>query len=170
MNQKITFTAAGTSAAIPATGLTSGVAYNAYFVAVDASANQSPVYAPSGFTTADIVAPAVVAMLPANGAVDVAVDATLNLMFDEPVVIGTGSVIIREKVTDIIVATVAVNGTNITLSDADKTATIQTGVILGSQTEYYVEVSTGAFADAAGNKVTAISSPAAWAFRTANIG
>lgn len=169
LNQKIPFTASGTSAAVPVTGLTSGVAYNAYFVAVDASSNQSLVYAPSGFTTADVVAPAVVAMLPANGAVDVAVDATLSLMFDEAVVIGTGSVVIREKATDIIAATIAVDGTNTVLSDADKTATIQLGVVLGSQTEYYVEVSAGAFADTVGNKVAAILGNAAWVFTTKDV-
>lgn len=171
LNLRIPFTASGTSAAVPVAGLTSGVAYNAYFVAVDASANQSPVYAPSGFTTADVVAPVVLAMLPANGAVDVAVDATLSLMFDEAVAIGTGFVVIREKATDIIAATVAVNGTNTVLSDADKTATVTvgTGNFLSSQTEYYVEVSAGAFADAAGNKVAAISGNAAWVFTTKDV-
>ena len=168
LNKAISFTndAGGTSAAQTVTGLTSGAAYKAYFVAVDASANQSTIYAPSEFTTADVVAPVVTAMVPANGATAVAANTTLKLTFNEAVLKGAGAFVIREVATDVLVATVDVSGAAVTLSSDSKTATIVTGVTLASEKAYYVEVSTGAFTDAALNKVAGISGSTTWAFTT----
>lgn len=166
----IDFASAGTSAAQTVTGLTSSVSYKSYFVAVDASANanQSIIYAPAAFTTVDVVAPVVTALTPANGATDVAANTTLKLAFNETVVIGSGSVVIREVATDIEVGTVVVaaGNTTITTTDGKSVAEITTGVTLASKTAYYVEVSTGTFEDLAGNPMANISGAAAWSFST----
>lgn len=166
-DKKIAFAAAGTSAAQTATGLVSGADYVAYFVAVDEAGNISTLYSAPEFTTADVVAPLVLTMTPANGAVDVDADTDLVLTFDEAVVIsGLGHVIIREVATDIIVEDITVTGSNTTLTDDDKTATIERTITLGSETEYYVEISTGTFTDAALNKVAGIFGSDKWAFTT----
>ncbi len=166
----IEFAAAGTSAAQTVSGLTSGVAYRAYFVAVDASvnANQSTIFAPAQFTTVDVVAPVVTAMAPANGAVGVAANTTLKLWFNETVVIGTGSVVIREVATDIIVETLVISGANtsIATTDGKSVATITRPVVLESKKAYYVEVSGGAFKDGSNNPMAAITGVASWSFTT----
>jgi hypothetical protein len=165
----IEFAAGGTSAAQTVTGLTSGAAYKAYFVAVDASvnANQSTIYAPAQFSTVDVVAPLVTALAPANEAVDVTANTTLKLWFNETVVIGAGKVVIREVATDIIVETltIAVGNTSLVTTDGKTTATITRGVALSSKKAYYVEVETGTFKDGAGNSMTS-ASVGPWSFTT----
>jgi len=166
----IDFAAAATSAAQTVTGLTSGASYRAYFVAVDASANanQSTIYDPAAFNTIDVVAPVVTALTPVNGATGVAANTTLKLAFNETVAIGTGSVVIREVATDIIVGTVVVAGGNtvITTTDGKSVAEITTGLTLASKTAYYAEVSSGTFEDLAGNPMASISGNGAWSFTT----
>jgi len=170
LGKVIEFAAGGTSAAQTVTGLTSGAAYRAYFVAVDASvnANQSTIYAPAQFTTIDVVAPVVTNIAPANGAVDVAADAKLKLWFDEIVVIGTGKVIIREVATDIVVEalTVTAGNTVLTNTSGKTTAEITRGVALSSLKQYYVEVDGGTFTDLAANPMAAMSGIVNWSFTT----
>jgi large repetitive protein len=171
LGKVIEFAAGGTSAAQTVTGLTSGAAYRAYFVAVDASvnANQSTIYAPAQFSTVDVVAPVVTALAPANGAVDVAADAKLKLWFDETVVIGAGTVVIREVATDIIVGTpilVGIGNTVLTTTAGKTTAEITTGIVLSSKKQYYVEVTGGTFNDLAGNPMAAITGIVNWSFTT----
>jgi len=166
VNTKREFTANGVQQAT-VTGLTSGVAYKAYAVAVDGSENKSTV-ASVAFTTADVVAPVVTALTPVNGATGVAANTTLKLAFNETVIIGTGSVVIREVATDIIVGTVVVAGGNtvITTTDGKSVAEITTGLTLASKTAYYAEVSSGTFEDLAGNIMESISGIGAWSFTT----
>jgi hypothetical protein len=170
LGKVIEFAAGGTSAAQTVTGLTSGAAYRAYFVAVDASvnANQSTIYAPAQFMTIDVVAPKVTALAPANGAVDIAADVKLKLWFDETVVIGTGTVVIREVATDIVVEVLAVTAGNtvLTTTAGKTTAEITRGVALSSKKQYYVEVAGGTFTDVATNPMAAISGVANWSFTT----
>ncbi len=166
----IEFAAAGTSAAQTVTGLTSGAAYRAYFVAVDASvnANQSSIYDPAQFSTVDVVAPVVLAMAPENGAVGIAANTTLKLWFNETVLVGTGKVVIREVATDIIVETLTITGgnTSIVTTDGKSVATITRTVALSSKKQYYVEVDGGSFKDGSNNSMAAITGVANWAFTT----
>ena len=166
----IEFAAGGTSAAQTVSGLVSGGAYKAYFVAVDASANanQSTIYAPAEFNTIDVVAPVVTAMEPMDGANDVAGDTDLMLWFDEEVVIGTGTVIIREVATDIAVGEIVVSAGNTVLvtTDGKTKATITTGVTLASKTAYYVDVDGGTFEDLSGNGMAPIVGMDMWSFTT----
>jgi methionine-rich copper-binding protein CopC len=164
LNQSISFAGAGTSAVKTVTGLTSAASYTAYFVAVDAVSNQSAIYMPASFTTADVVAPVVASMVPANGATGVAANSTLVLNFNEPVAIGVGHILIREVATDIIVEDIVVSGANTALTNSNKTATITRGATLESQKAYYVEVSTGTFVDASANKMAGIYGSSTWAF------
>lgn len=166
----IEFTGAGTSAKQTVSDLMSGADYTVYLVAVDKSDNQSSVE-PKDFTTVDVIAPTILSMVPANGAVDVAADVELVLNFDEPVNVGTnGHILVREKATDILVEAIVLDGNsetgNTMLSNGDSTATITRGVTLASKTEYYVEVSAGAFVDKSNNPMAGISGTSSWAFTT----
>lgn len=162
----IEFATAGVSAAETVTDLVSGEEYNAYLVAVDLSENVSEVYAPDAFTTADIIKPMVVEMIPANDSVGVGADTDLVLTFDEDIAVGAGSIVIREVATDIIAGTLDVPGVAIAI--VDETATITTGLILGNETEYYVEVASGTFTDDAAvpNPMDAIAGVDTWSFTT----
>jgi hypothetical protein len=170
LGKVIEFAAGGTSAAQTATGLTSGAAYRAYFVAVDASvnANQSTIYSPAQFITIDVVAPLVTNISPANGAVDVAANTKLKLWFNETVVLGSGNVVIREVATDIIVETLAVSAGNTTLvtTDGKTTAEITRVVTLSSKKQYYVEVAGGTFKDGSNNPMAAMTGISIWSFTT----
>ena len=112
MDHVIDFAAAGTSADVTVDGLVSAEDYNAYFVAIDLAGNESDVYAPAAFMTADVIKPIVVEMVPANGAVDVEADVDLVLTFDEAVVVGAGTIVIRDAGTDVVVATIPVTVAN----------------------------------------------------------
>jgi len=169
MDNAIAFDAMGTSDDETVEGLVSGAEYLAYFVAVDAAGNESDIYAPDAFTTADVVKPVVVEMVPANGAVDVEADVDLVLTFDEAVAVGAGTIVIRDAETDVIVVTIPVTVGNTTLSNDDKTATVDGALSLGNVTEYYVEVAAGTFADLAGNGMDAISGSDMWSFTTKDI-
>jgi hypothetical protein len=166
----IEFAAAGTSAAQTVAGLTSGAAYRAYFVAVDASvnANQSSIYDAGQFTTVDVVAPIVTAMAPENGATGVAANTTLKLWFNETVVVGVGKVVIREVATDIIVETLPVTAGNasIVTTDGKSVVTITRGAVLSSKKQYYVEVDGGTFKDGSNNPMATITGVTTWAFTT----
>ena len=170
LGKVIDFAAAGTSTVQTVTGLTSGASYRAYFVAVDGSvnANQSTVYAPAQFTTVDVVAPVVTNIAPANGAVDVTANTTLKLWFNEEVVIGAGTVVIREVATDIIVETltVAAGNTVLTTTAGKTTAEITRVVVLSSKKQYYVEVAGGTFKDLANNPMAAMTGIVNWSFTT----
>jgi hypothetical protein len=166
LNKKVEFTANGTKQET-VTGLTSGMAYKAYAVAVDGSGNKST-RSEFSFSTVDVVAPVVTALAPANGAVDVAADAKLKLWFDETVVIGAGTVVIREVATDIIVEVLAVTAGNtvLTTTAGKTTAEITRVVALSSKKQYYVEVAGGTFADLATNPMAAITGIVNWSFTT----
>ncbi|MDB4584233.1 Ig-like domain-containing protein [Draconibacterium sp.] len=165
----IVFDAAGTSDDETVADLMSGAEYKAYFVAVDVAGNESDIYAPAAFTTADVVKPMVVEMVPANGATDIEADVDLVLTFDEAVMLGAGTIVIRDVETDVVVAVIPVTVGNTTLSNDDKTATIDGNLSLGNVTEYYVEVAGGTFEDLAGNGMEAISGSDAWTFTTKDI-
>ena len=164
-DNSIEFTGAGTSAEQTVSDLMSGEDYTVYLVAVDESDNQSAVV-PKDFTTVDVIAPTVLSMVPANGAVDVAANTKLVLTFDEAVDISGGHVVIRDMATDIIVEDFDINTTNTTLSSDSKTAEITRSVVLDSKTAYYVELTAGTFVDASGNPMAGINGSTTWAFTT----
>ena len=118
------------------------------------------------FSTVDLTPPSVLSLWPPDGAVDVAWDTELRMVFDEPVRLGLGEITIRASVDDALVEAISVLGGQITVSG--NTVTIQPSITLADATSYYVEVPGGAMEDLAGNGFPGISGPAAWTFTARN--
>ncbi|QHT71575.1 T9SS type A sorting domain-containing protein [Rhodocytophaga rosea] len=114
------------------------------------------------FTTAatpDNTPPILATLVPANDANNIAIDANLIVTFDEPVIAGTGNIIINQGATSQTIAvtdaSVTINGNEVTINPAD----FPNGTIIT------VTVPAGAFTDAAGNAFAGIAATD-WSFTT----
>lgn len=113
------------------------------------------------FTTEDITSPTISEFVPSNGATGVAIDAALQITFDENVSAGAGSVTIRDVVTSsshytIGATSLTMNNNIVNIDPTD----------FDGETEYYVEIDADAFKDASGNYYTGISGSGNWNFTT----
>ena len=113
----------------------------------------------------DLTPPGLVSVSPADETANVAVGANLSATFNEDVQIGTGTITIYSKNGDTAVATIDVTSSQVTVSGA--TVTINPTADLDPATSYYVEISSGAIEDLAGNDFTGIAGETDWNFSTA---
>jgi hypothetical protein len=114
------------------------------------------------FTTGDFTPPVVVGLWPADDATDIAWDTELRIVFDEPVRVGLGQITLKRSSDDATVESISVSSGQVAVSEM--TVTIVPTVRLTDNTSYYVEVSSGAIEDLAGNGFAGISDPTAWNF------
>ncbi|MGO4693837.1 Ig-like domain-containing protein [Paenibacillus sp. 2TAB26] len=115
----------------------------------------------------DTTAPIATGYSPANNALDVAVDASLQLTFSEIVEAMAGkNISIRKASDDSVVETIAANDTA-KLTLAGTKATIKLSTSLANDTGYYVLIDDGAFKDKAGNTYKGITGKTIWSFKTA---
>jgi len=116
-------------------------------------------------TDSDIVAPTGSGLSPADGAVDVAVDANLVITFSENVQIGIGDIEIRRSSDGQVLEAINV-------ADAGKVGisgnqvTINPDATFANGEDYYVTVAPGAFTDMSDNPFAGISGSTAWNFTT----
>ena len=108
--------------------------------------------------------PTASAFNPANGATGVDVAANLEITFSEDVVVGTGNITIKKNSDDSEVATFA--ATSSAVSIAGNTVTINPLNNLDLNTQFYVEISAGAFKNASGADFAGITGKTTWAFTT----
>ncbi len=159
------------------TGLSASTQYSYFIRAFDTSNNYSAftstVYATTTAATpggggggGDTTPPAVSALSPANGASGVSATATLQITFSELINKLSGTVTIRKSSDGSVHDTISIAGGSVTI--VGTVATIVPAVPLVSNTGYYVEVSSGSFADSSSNAFTGISGSATWAFTTAD--
>ncbi len=116
----------------------------------------------------DIWPPTVDSYTPADNATGVAISSNLVIDFSENVQKGTtGSILIKKTSDDSTVETIAVTDARVTISgDA---ATINPTSDLSAGTGYYVQVTSGAFEDLAGNDWTGVSGTTTWNFSTSGV-
>lgn len=100
------------------------------------------------FTTEDT---ALVNAVPADQAINVALDNSLVLTFNEPVIANSGDIRIRRSVDDAIVDTIDINSGQVVGSGSANLVISQSGV-LEPNTAYYVELDPGALVN--GNNVS----------------
>ena len=117
------------------------------------------------FAVADATAPAATALSPANGAVNVGVNAPLSITFNEPIRKGGGTITIYQGSSPL--QTLAVTGPSVSVSG--NTALISPSVPFPSEAALFVIVPGGAFTDASGNAFAGINDPAGWSFRVADV-
>ncbi len=112
----------------------------------------------------DLTPPAISTLNPPNGATGVGLSGNLVISFNENIQKGTAGNIVVKKTSDAsIINTTPVTSAATTVNGM--TATIPfTG--LAYSTAYYVEITSGAFKDLAGNNFAGITGSATWSFTT----
>ena len=134
-------------------------------------ANDDPDENPYDFaiegTGLETTAPTTTTLTPADDATNIAIAANLVIEFDEIVNINSGNIVIKLTSDDSVFATIPVTDAQVTGSGTN-TITINLTTDLNYGTDYYVEMQTGAFQDAANNDYVGISGNTTWNFITAN--
>ena len=149
----------------------------AYYIRVadtaitDASENANPFSGITdettwSFTTGDYTSPQVSDLSPGDDATNVAVDAALQITFDEAVQAGTGNISVFQSSNDNSVAVLDVTGGSVDFSDKVVTVTLSTN--LDEDTGYYVRIDNGAITDASvnANSFAGITDSTTWSFET----
>lgn len=101
----------------------------------------------SNFLTGDNTAPTIVTILPANNATNVNTSPVIQLTFSEsmnPTTLNTSNIILYQNTTP-------VSGTSISISNANRTATVNLASALSSSTAYNLKINQTAITDTAGN-------------------
>ena len=109
----------------------------------------------------DLVPPVVTGLTPVNAATDVSINLTASATFNEDVVKGTGSVVLKKVSDNSIVTTININ--DATLSGRTLSVSLNN---LSVNTPYYIEVAAGAVTDLEGNPFAGITGNSTWAFTT----
>lgn len=116
------------------------------------------------FTTGDFTPPQLLNLSPADAATGVAWDTTLQIEFGEPVRAGAGQITLRRSSNGAIVEAIAATAPQVVISEAKVVVALTEQ--LRDNSSYYVEISSGAIEDLAGNGFAGISGPAGWSFTT----
>jgi len=146
-----------------------------YYVLIDATAFTDLASPPNAFpgisseaewtfTTVSALPPVVGSLSPADDSLNQIPTTDLSITYDKSILVGSGTVLIKKFSDGSIVDTVIVPSSQVTVSGT--TATINPAVVLEDATAYYVEVTAGAFQDAATNPAPAITGNSTWSFTT----
>ena len=120
-----------------------------------------------GVDVVDITPPTAIALAPANGQIDVPINANLVITFSEDIAVGTGNVTIKNFSNNANFEVIDVTSNSVTISGA--VATVNPGSNFGSYTRYYVLIDATAFDDLAGNDFAGISFKSTWNFTTSAV-
>ncbi len=144
--------------------LTDATYSNCTITVTDAALNASTPLSVTTFRV-DTTAPTVSTLSPLDNATGVSATANLVMTFTEAVTANTGNITIKKTSDNSTIETIAVGSGQVTGSGTT-TITIDPSITFASFTEYYVQVDSGAFRDAATNSYAGISSTTAWSFTT----
>jgi endonuclease I len=112
----------------------------------------------------DVLPPTITTLTPVNAATNVAINTNLIILFNEPIVKGTGNILIKKVSDNSTVQTIDVStATPVTVSGS--TATIAISTLLNN-TAYYIEIPNTAFTDVATNAFAGFSGSSTWSFTT----
>lgn len=115
------------------------------------------------FTTIiDTTAPTISSLSPNDESDDVPIAQNLSITFTEDIAKNTGSITIYKQSDDSVVETINVLSGQVGVNGT--TATINPSADLEIETDYYVQVSNGAFRDNAGNQFAGITTNTGWNF------
>jgi len=129
----------------------------AYLMQIDGTSLGSP----------DVIAPFIATRTPADNSGGLATDINLRLIFNEPIVAGSGFITIKESGTGTTVEAFDVSVSTLPELQFEGTIlTIDPVGDLAAGTSYYVEIDATAIDDIAGNSFEGITSSTAWNFAT----
>lgn len=106
--------------------------------------------------------PSLIGLAPVDGQRDVAPDASLTLTFDQPVLAGVGSVMIKRVADDSTLTSIAATSGQVVIDGPSVTITPSVAWELG--TDYYVLIDAGAFTGSGGAAFNGIADPTLWDF------
>jgi hypothetical protein len=109
----------------------------------------------------DLIPPTVTTLIPANGTTNTPVNLSASVTFNEDVMKGNGTIVLKKTSDNSIVQTIYV--ADATLAARTLSVTLNN---LQVNTQYYLEVSAGAVADLEGNPFAGITGNSTWAFTT----
>ncbi len=112
---------------------------------------------------ADILPPTVTTLTPADNATNVSLSTNLQILFNEPIVKGTGNIVLKRSSDNSIVETIDVTTAAVVVAGSTSTITINP---LLNLSDYYVEIAAGAFTDIALNAYAGITGATTWNFTT----
>ena len=116
------------------------------------------------FTTIATTSLAVAHYSPAQSSNTVSKEQGLVLVFNEPVQKGTGDIRIKRYSDDALIMTIDISSGDVTVNG--NKMIIATPSLLNSNTEFYVEVDSGAFKDASNNSYGGWTDKDTWKFNT----
>jgi hypothetical protein len=100
---------------------------------------------------------------PADGATNVEADTTLRLVFNKPVVVGTGQILIKRSSNDAVAASIDVTSSAV-VGSGTNTIDITLPQPLRHNLQYYVQVPATAFVDESNNSYAGILDATSWNF------
>ncbi|QNA45365.1 T9SS-dependent choice-of-anchor J family protein [Lacibacter sediminis] len=109
----------------------------------------------------DLIPPTVTTFVPANGTTNTPVNLSASVTFNEDVVKGTGTIVLKKTSDNSIVQTI--NIADAILAARTLSVTLNN---LQVNTQYYLEISAGAIADLEGNPFAGITGNSTWTFTT----
>ena len=118
----------------------------------------------TGSGGADVTPPTVSTLTPLDNATNVNTNTNLQVVFNEPIIKGTGNILVKKVSDNTTVQTIDVNTGAVVIAPGT-TATITISPLLNA-TDYYIEVTAGAFTDIALNDFAGISGNTTWNFTT----
>jgi cyclophilin family peptidyl-prolyl cis-trans isomerase/Ca2+-binding RTX toxin-like protein/methionine-rich copper-binding protein CopC len=133
---------------------------------LDAAGNETQALYTS-ILTVETVAPTLASRVPADNTSQVSRTANLSLTFSESVMRGAGSITLRDAAGTAVETFDVAASTRLSFSGS--VVTIDPTADLAVGTRYYLEVSTGAVTDLAGNAYAGLSGASAWNFTTVGV-
>jgi hypothetical protein len=112
----------------------------------------------------DVTGPAIAALSPLNGAVNIETTMAATITFDENIQKGTGNIYVKRVADNVIVHTIPVNSAAVTLTAGYQANFEISGLTFN--TAYYIEADAGTFEDVLGNDFAGISGSSTWSFTT----
>ncbi|WP_372752972.1 Ig-like domain-containing protein [Labilibaculum sp.] len=110
----------------------------------------------------DSNAPMIASLSPENASVSVSLTADLSISFTEEILVGTGNINILRYSDDSVLESIDVTGDQISITN--NTVTIDLENSLEEETQYYIQIDSGAFTDSASNVFDGISDNTIWTF------
>lgn len=111
----------------------------------------------------DLPGPALIDFSPIDEATDVALNAALEMTFDETVLLGSGQIVIKRVADDSTFAAIDITSSEVVINGNSVTVTPATPWELG--TDYYVLVDSGTLVNLTGGDFAGITDPALWNFQ-----
>ena len=113
----------------------------------------------------DLTPPTISSLLPADNATGIRANSTARMVFNEPIQKGASGTITVRTSDNSVVQSIDITSPSVTVSDN----TASFSFALGTNTDYHINVTSGAFEDVSGNDFAGIADNTTWNFRTGNI-